>query len=118
MQQSEPVYYDNNDYTPTTNDNDYYVLSDSNSHYYTYNELSGMSTWDLYLARNEIYARHGRMFKRTDLQDYFNSQAWYEPLYTPDQFDAMGDTNVLSDVEMQNAKLMKQVEADKGSPYL
>ena len=75
-----------------------------------------MSTWDLYIARNEIFARHGRMFNRSDLQDYFNSQAWYEPLYTPAQFDSMG--NQLSDAEMQNTIVMKQVEADKGSPYL
>lgn len=100
----EPVYY-----------NDYYVLPDSSSYYYSYGELSGMSTYDLYLARNEIYARHGRMFNRADLQDYFNSQAWYEPIYAPSQFNDMA---MLSDVELQNAKLMKQVEADKGSPYL
>ena len=100
----EPVYY-----------NDYYVLPDSSSYYYSYGELSGMSTYDLYLARNEIYARHGRMFNRSDLQEYFNSQEWYEPIYTPSQFD---DMSMLSDVERQNAKLMKQVEADKGSPYL
>ena len=103
---------------PSYSGNDYYVLPSSDSYYYSYDELSGMSTWDLYLARNEIYARHGRMFNRSDLQDYFNSQDWYEPIYTPSQFDSMGDENVLSDVELKNARLMRQVEADKGSSYL
>ncbi len=97
-------------------ENDYYVLSDTSSRYYSYDELSGMSTYDLYLARNEIYARHGRMFNRGDLQSYFNSQAWYNPIYSPSEFDSMASP--LSDVELQNAKLMKQVEADKGSSYL
>ena len=92
------------------------MLPSSDSYYYSYDELSSMSAWDLYIARNEIYARHGRMFNRSDLQDYFNSQSWYEPIYTASQFDSMG--GMLSDVELQNAKLMKQVEADKGSPYL
>lgn len=101
----EPVYY-----------NDYYVLPDSSYYYYSYNELNGMSTYDLYIARNEIFARHGRMFNRSDLQDYFNSQAWYEPLYTPAQWDSMG--NQLTDAEIQNVKVMQQVEKDKGSPYL
>lgn len=101
---------------PAPNYNDYYVLPDSSYYYYSYGELSGMSTWDLYIARNEIYARHGRMFNRSDLQDYFNSQAWYEPIYTPAQFDSMG--NMLTDAEMKNTIVMKQVEADKGSPYL
>ena len=98
--------------------NDYYVLSDTSDRYYSYDELSSMSTYDLYLARNEIYARHGRMFNRSDLQDYFNSQSWYQPLYTPSEFDAMGDENVLSDVELKNARLMREVESDKGSSYL
>ena len=97
--------------------NDYYVLPDSSYNYYSYDDLSGMSTYDLYIARNEIFARHGRMFNRTDLQDYFNSQAWYEPIYSPADFDAI-QNSVLSDCEMQNARTMKQVEADKGSPYL
>ncbi len=97
--------------------NDYYVLPDSSYNYYSYDDLSDMSTYDLYIARNEIFARHGRMFNRTDLQDYFNSQAWYEPIYSPADFDAI-QNSVLSDCEMQNARTMKQVEADKGSPYL
>ena len=96
--------------------NDYYILPDSSSYYYSYGELSGMSSYDLYLARNEIFARHGRMFNNADLQEYFNSQAWYEPIYSPSQFDSMG--NVLNDVEQKNVNVMRQIEKDQGSPYL
>ena len=54
----------------------------------------------LQIARNEIYARHGRMFDTEWLQDYFNSKSWYEGIYTPAEFDS----NVtLSDIENQNA---------------
>ena len=54
----------------------------------------------LQIARNEIYARHGRMFDTEWLQDYFNSKSWYEGIYTPAEFDS----NVtLSDIETQNA---------------
>ena len=42
--------------------------------------LRGVSLHELRLLRNEIYARHGRIFKRTDwLQQYFGSQPWYDP---------------------------------------
>ena len=75
-----------------------------------------MSSYDLYLTRNEIFARHGRMFNNADLQEYFNSQAWYEPIYSPSQFDSMG--NVLNDAEQKNVNVMRQIEKDQGSPYL
>jgi hypothetical protein len=29
--------------------------------------------------RNEIYARHGWIFRRPDLRNYFASQPWYRP---------------------------------------
>ena len=93
-----------------------WVLGDSSSRYYSQAELQNMSISDLYYARNEIFARHGRMFYRSDLQAYFDSKPWYTPLYTPDQWNSMG--NQLSDVELANSTLMKNVEAAKGSPYL
>jgi hypothetical protein len=41
--------------------------------------LHGLSLHELRLLRNEIYARHGRIFKTTWLQQYFGSQPWYDP---------------------------------------
>ena len=35
---------------------------------------------ELRLCRNEIYARHGIKFKSKDLDRYFNSQGWYQPI--------------------------------------
>ena len=40
-----------------------YILPDSDSRYISENELGGMSSEQLRLARNEIFARHGRKFK-------------------------------------------------------
>ena len=34
---------------------------------------------ELRLLRNEIFARHGRIFKTPDLQDFFPKQSWYKP---------------------------------------
>src|SRR5256714_1201540 len=41
--------------------------------------LHGLSLHELRLLRNEIYARHGRIFKTMWLQQYFGSQLWYDP---------------------------------------
>ena len=39
-----------------------YILSESNVRIYTKEELENLSDEELRLARNEIYARHGRIF--------------------------------------------------------
>jgi hypothetical protein len=41
--------------------------------------LRGLSLHELRLLRNEIYARHGRIFKTMWLQQYFGTQPWYDP---------------------------------------
>jgi YARHG domain-containing protein len=41
--------------------------------------LHGLSLHELRLLRNEIYARHGRIFRTGWLQQYFGSQPWYDP---------------------------------------
>src|SRR6185369_12917669 len=41
--------------------------------------LQGLSLHELRLLRNEVYARHGRMFRAEWLQQYFYSQPWYAP---------------------------------------
>ena len=41
--------------------------------------LQGLSLHELRLLRNEVYARHGRMFKAEWLQQYFYTQPWYTP---------------------------------------
>ena len=41
--------------------------------------LRGLSLHELRLLRNEVYARHGRMFRAEWLQQYFFFQPWYNP---------------------------------------
>ena len=41
--------------------------------------LHGLSLHELRLLRNEVYARHGRMFRADWLQQYFYMQPWYTP---------------------------------------
>ena len=88
-----------------------YVLDDSSSRYYTRDELESMSAEELAYARNEIYARNGRMFQKDELQSYFDSQEWYDGTIPADQFNS---ETMLSDVEYANVLLIKDVEQSKG----
>lgn len=94
-----------------------YVLPDSNSRYYSESELQSMSIWDLYLARNEIYARHGRDFKHRDLKEYFATKSWYSIRYSPEEFDRQ-EASKFNDFERKNADLMLKIEKSRNSPYL
>lgn len=71
-----------------------------------------MSSYDLRLARNEILARHGRMFVDKELQDYFNSKSWYQPIYSPEEFDSQMN-QILNDYEKTNIENIKKVEASR-----
>lgn len=67
------------DFEEETVNTDEYVFAYSDSKYLTDDELSSLTSDELRLARNEIYARHGCIFKSTDLNEYFGAKSWYEP---------------------------------------
>ena len=54
--------------------------------------------------RNEIFARHGRVFKDPHLQSYFASQDWYHP-------DPKFDLRSLTTVERENVQTILAYEA-------
>lgn len=86
-----------------------YILPDSDSRYISENELGGMSSEQLRLARNEIFARHGRKFKDAQLQEYFNTKSWYSPQYDADSFDENME-QILNQYELKNADVIKTRE--------
>ncbi|MCB7059824.1 YARHG domain-containing protein, partial [Eggerthella lenta] len=79
---------------------DDYILPHGAEHAYTAGELAGLTAEELRIARNEIYARHGRWFKSEDLNRYFRKKSWYEPSVEPDAFDS----SVLNRNERDNLK--------------
>lgn len=93
-----------------------YIFSHSASSYLTRSEITALSGYDMYLARNEIYARHGRKFVNQDLQQYFGSKSWYTPVYDAQEFDAVQET-VFNDYEKENVKLIKKIEDEYGYHY-
>ncbi len=61
------------------------------------------SVSELWLSRNEIYARHGRCFMNYELNSYFMSQSWYKP-------NEQYSETMLSKVELANAMLLQKEE--------
>ncbi len=87
-----------------------YVLPGSDSTYIDRAVIAALSQEELRLARNEIYARHGRMFDDPELVAYFTSKSWYEPLYDTATFDAWGDS-ILNEYEIANRDLIQEYES-------
>lgn len=70
-------------------------------------ELATKSCYELKIMRNEIYARHGYIFKTADMRAYFSRQSWYRP-------QASDVAGRLSGVERRNTQLIQQYESGKG----
>ena len=70
---------------------------------------------ELWMAKNEIYARHGRKFRNEYLQGYFDSQSWYTGTVEPADFNE----SVLSETESDNVKAIAAREdaLDAENPY-
>lgn len=67
------------------------------------------SQTDLSIYRNQIYARHGRMFDDPFLCSVFSSKAWYLPQYDAASF-AEKEGQLLNDIERENINLIVQIE--------
>lgn len=81
---------------------DDYILPESSEYYLTDQDIEGMDAQELNYARNEIFARYGREFNSEELMDYFESQDWYTPVYSPEEFDS----NILNQYEKENVKFL------------
>jgi hypothetical protein len=83
------------------------LFKDSDVRYLSRAELETLSTDQLHIARNEIFARRGRFFKDDALRAYFLQFPWYRP---------RAWEVPLSPVEYANVALIQSVEeANLGS---
>ncbi len=94
--------------TAITHYNGDYVFPNSGFKLLTDADLTGKSAWELRVGRNEIYARHGRKFKDSSLQSYFNGCSWYR---VKSSYDYSNDSNNLNAIEKANINLIKKYEA-------
>lgn len=66
----------------------------------TTSDLVVRSQWELRVMRNEIFARHGYIFKTPQMHSYFTRQQWYSPRHD----EVLG---LLSSIEARNLKIIK-----------
>ena len=83
-----------------------YILPESACRYYSAAELAGLSAWQLRLARNELFARHGRIFVVPVIREYFSGCPWYSGTVAPENFSY----NVFNSFESANLNLILAVE--------
>lgn len=85
--------------------NSTYILQDSDKNKLTGAQLKNLTGHDLMLARNEIFARHGYIFKKEPFKSYFEAKSWYTP--NP---SFKGSDSQLSSVERYNINLILKYE--------
>jgi hypothetical protein len=73
----------------------------------TAEELSALDKGTLQIMRNEVFARYGYCFKEGGkMEKYLSEQNWYRPQHAD-------VTNFLTQVELANIELIKQIESKK-----
>lgn len=97
--------------SPNLTDESEYILDFSSTRTVNIDDLTNLTPWELKVARNEIYARHGRDFVHQDLSCYFNKQAWYQ--VNTDYSDSK-----ISKLETSNATFILNYEKEIGSPLI
>jgi len=76
-------------------------------------DLDGKSGFELDIMRNSIFASHGRRFDTPALQDYFNNQPWYRPIYSSKEFSP----KLLTRLEQQNVDYISKYQDRYGLRY-
>ena len=66
-----------------------------------------MSQNEIALIRNEIYAKHGYIFRTEPYKSYFNAKEWY----TPDPYFDVSEFNA---IETANKDLIIEYESKMG----
>jgi hypothetical protein len=66
-------------------------------------DLTNFTASDMKIMRNEIFARHGLIFKTSELRGYFSSRAWYKARFKD-------VTDKVTEVEKKNIELIVKYE--------
>lgn len=83
-----------------------YILPQSADTVLTTADVEGLSLQAVCYAKNEIYARRGRIFDSQELNDYFYSKPWYYGRILPEDFSS----DVFNKYELANITLLDGYE--------
>lgn len=105
----DPVYAYSGGAAYTGSGNSSYLFADSDRRYLSQSEVNALTLQAICYAKNEIYARHGRMFHSQELTDYFNSKTWYSGTIQPESFSP----SVFNSYETANIDLLSNTEKSR-----
>lgn len=74
--------------------------------YYSAEDFADVPALVIHIAKNEIYARHGYVFNKKDLQEYFMGCIWYTPARESKDFN----DSILNEFEKENIKLLSGLD--------
>lgn len=81
-------------------------LFETDKKYYTKEEFESEPMLVIHLAKNEIYARHGYIFKNEDLYNYFMGCIWYSPTCDSTDFD----DSIFNEYEKANLEILSDLD--------
>ncbi len=87
-----------------------YVIPNSGTKILTNDDIKGLSKEQLAIARNEIYARHGRKFQMAEYKNYFSQKSWYKE--NPN-YNYSNENSNLNDIESKNVVFLLSAERKK-----
>lgn len=85
-----------------------FTIPGSDEYYIEYSDYEYLSLDDVQWAINEIYARHGRIFKDEPYSSYFSGCEWYTPTYPADKFDE----SCFNKYEQSNLKVLSTIRSE------
>lgn len=87
-----------------------FIFPQSDTTSITPSALEGKNAIECRIARNEIYARHGRKFNDEGLQGYFETCSWYNGFIEADNFSE----DMLNETERTNLQTISEYETRMG----
>lgn len=86
-----------------------YIFPYSDKEYLTDADMESLTEEQLGFARNEIFARHGRIFTEEKYKEYFEEKSWYKGTVEPEVFDSNYEKE-LNKIEKANVEVIKNYE--------
>lgn len=99
-QQTEPLPED----TPEPDPSSGFIFPNSDTELIELWEVEALSDSDLTYAINEIYARHGYIFRSAELAEYYGQFPWYTGVTSSEEFSV----DCFNQIEKQNWNLLVQ----------
>lgn len=87
-----------------------YFINHADTVYFMKEDIQSFNEDMCRLARNGIYARHGRKFEDENLTNYFRNFAWYNPTIAAEDFQE----SFLNEIEIHNRDLIVEYEKEQG----